>query len=221
MAEIVFRLVDCMEKVLADREPPVRSGGTLRGFCGETLCVQLAYTYRTDALDWGDRRFALHVERDECASVTVRKVELVPCAYPCHGTWDDGYLDTRPGLYPDLLTPLEAGAAVTAVAGQWRALWIDVDAQPGRHEIKLRLTAPDGEELQAFTLSVEVLPAALPPQKLIHTEWFHADCLADYYGVPVFSEGHWRVIDRFMAAAARHGVNMLLTPVFTRRWTRP
>ena len=32
---------------------------------------------------------------------------------------------------------------------------------------------------------VEVIPAVLPPQKLIRTEWFHGDCLADYYHVPI------------------------------------
>ena len=215
MTALSFRLVDSLEKVLPDREPPIWNNGSLRGFQGETVSVQLAYACQNDDSGGSDRRFLLDVEHDERVDVTVRKVELVPCAYPCHGTWDDGYLDTRPGLYPDLLTPLKTGAPVKAIAAQWRALWIDIHAQPGRHEVALRLTSLRGDVLQAFVLPVEVMRSPLPPQRLIHTEWFHADCLADYYRVPVFSEAHWRIIDNFMASAARHGVNMLLTPVFT------
>ena len=30
------------------------------------------------------------------------------------------------------------------------------------------------------------------------TEWFHADCLASYYRVPVFSKEHWRIIEEFI-----------------------
>ena len=56
----------------------------------------------------------------------------------------------------------------------------------------------------------------LEPQRLIHTEWFHADCLASYYHVPMFGEEHWRILENFIRAAGReHGINMLLTPVFT------
>ena len=55
----------------------------------------------------------------------------------------------------------------------------------------------------------------LPKQKLIHTEWFHADCVADYYHTEVFGEAHWRALESQIAMAAELGVNMLLTPVFT------
>lgn len=57
--------------------------------------------------------------------------------------------------------------------------------------------------------------AKLAPQTLIHTEWFHGDCLAEYYQVSPLSEEHWRIMGKFIhAAAQRHGINMLLTPVF-------
>lgn len=55
-----------------------------------------------------------------------------------------------------------------------------------------------------------------PAQTLLHTEWFHADCLASYYGVAPLSEEHWRILENFIRAAGEeHGINMLLTPVFT------
>ena len=65
------------------------------------------------------------------------------------------------------------------------------------------------------TFTVTVLPAILPKQETVYTQWFHADCLASYYGDEVFSEAHWTRIDQFLASAARIGINMILTPVFT------
>ena len=215
MTEFTFRLADSLEKVLPDREPAAFPLSVLQGFSGEPLSFQLAYTCRNDDFGENPSQFFLAFD-DTCVSwLRLRRVALVPCDYPCHGTWDENYLDTRPGLYPDLLLPLSLGAPIRAVAAQWRSVWIDVTAPVGRHEIGFRLYTPEGTELERFSLSVEVRPEVLPPQKLIHTRWFHADCLADYYRVPVFSEEHWRIIDNFMASAAVHGINMLLTPVFT------
>lgn len=62
---------------------------------------------------------------------------------------------------------------------------------------------------------MEVLPSALPKQTLIRTEWFHADCIATYYGVEVFSEKHWTLIGQYIETAVRNGINMILTPLFT------
>lgn len=64
-------------------------------------------------------------------------------------------------------------------------------------------------------LELEVIPAVLPEQKLIFTQWFHCDCLASYYNVEVFSEEHWRIIENFVKTAVKNGINMLLMPVFT------
>lgn len=55
----------------------------------------------------------------------------------------------------------------------------------------------------------------MPKQQLIHTEWFHSDCLADYYDVPVFGTEHFKLIENFVKAASKRGCNMILTPHFT------
>ena len=60
-----------------------------------------------------------------------------------------------------------------------------------------------------------MIQAELPEQKLLHTEWFHTDCLATLYNVEVFSGEHWRRIEQFVQTAAKHGMNMILTPIFT------
>lgn len=215
MTEFEFGFVDCMEKVLPSRRPKMIPEVTLQGFQGEKQSVQLAYSCKNDDFGESSCQFTIQAHADGQTQTHIRSVELVPCAYPCHGTWDDDYLVTEPGLYPDLLCPIRQGVPMKAIAAQWRALWIDVEAQPGSHTITLDLADLSGQCIQKMSFSVAVLEEQLPEQKLIHTQWFHVDCLSDYYKVPVFSEEHWRIIDHFMQSAVCHGINMLLTPVFT------
>ena len=63
--------------------------------------------------------------------------------------------------------------------------------------------------------AVTIYNAVLPKQKIIHTEWFYADCLADYYHVPVFSEEHWKIMENYIREYVKRGGNMILTPLFT------
>lgn len=214
MTNYEFFLVHSLDKVLPDRRPEMLSEPVLNGFHGETLSIQLAYSCTDDGLGEGSTLFTVEVISDT-ADAVIRKVELVPCSYPCHDTWDDNYLVTTPGLYPDLLVPTEKGEPIKTVPGQWRSLWIDVDAVPGTHSIVLRIWDAAHQLIRELAFSAEVLDAKLPKQKLIHTQWFHGDCLADYYQVPVFSEAHWRILENFMRSAVRHGINTILTPIFT------
>lgn len=91
------------------------------------------------------------------------------------------------------------------------------DAQlAGDFPLTLRLRdAQSGEALAEATLTLHLVPAALPPQTLLHTEWLHTDCLADYYRLAVFSPDYWRAVRNFVRCAVQAGVNMLLTPLFT------
>ena len=65
------------------------------------------------------------------------------------------------------------------------------------------------------TIQLEIIDAYLPEQKLLYTQWFHADCLASYYNVEAFSEKHWQIIENFMKVAVKNGHNVIFTPVFT------
>lgn len=115
--------------------------------------------------------------------------------------------------------PLDDSEPIKAIPAQWRSLWLDVtlDQIFAEEENTISLHTEDlqGKALWQESIVIRTVPCVMPEQKLLHTEWFHEDCLADYYNVPVFSERHWQIIDSFMASAASHGVNMLLTPVFT------
>lgn len=218
MTSYEFFLTDSLEKVLPDRRPQAADPGAPRLLKNQRWAFQLAYSCKNDDFGETSTLFSLRCTGSAKAALRLFRVELVPCDYPCHGTWDEDYLTTRPGLLPDLLRPAGWEETFKAVPAQWRSLWFSLDAAglaPGPADLRLEVLGPEGEKLAEFAFTVEVLDTALPPQTLLQTQWFHADCLADYYHVPVFSEEHWRILDNFMASAADHGVNMLLTPVFT------
>lgn len=148
----------------------------------------------------------------------IRSVENVPSSQPVRAWTDDNYLRTAPGMYPDLLREL-TGNRVLFSATRKKSLWIDVfipeNTVSGSFDIDIIFETDEGEELCRATASLKVYAVALAPQTLLHTEWFHADCLADYYKIPVFSDRHWQIIDNFVRTAAKRGCNMILTPQFT------
>lgn len=81
--------------------------------------------------------------------------------------------------------------------------------------LTFRFDSLDGVPLARAEVAVSRIAADLPALDLMHTEWFHADCLAQWYGVPVWSDAHWRIVERFVRVAARRGMTMLYTPLFT------
>ncbi len=206
---ISSRLVTSMCKVFPTGEPE-SPRPELTALRGESLSFQLAYRWEGPYRDWG------RAEAESELPVRVRTVGLVPCEYPCHPWHDEGYLTTEPGLYPDLLQ--EPGRfGIPLVAGQWRSLWLDVEtknAKAGTYPVTVRISGGDGVLCEEST-TVEILDVELPRLPIPHTEWFHSDCLADYYGAEVFSQRWWEIVGNFVKTAGEHRCNMLLTPVFT------
>jgi hypothetical protein len=213
--EIDFQTISLssLSKVFADEEPQEAAYSQASALRGEVFAFQVAFT-----ADQLLKKVRVQVESTLGIPVTIRSVGLVPAEMPCYSNSDENVLRTAPGLYPDPLYPLENNM-VTVIPGQWRSVWIDVQpdasVSPGKHTLKLYFESSEGEKLGEETLELTVLAAQLPKQKLIHTEWFHTDCLATHYKVDVFSEAHWKLIGDFVETAVKHGINMILTPIFT------
>jgi hypothetical protein len=208
------RCLSSLSKVFADEDledVPFHKASALHN---ETYSFQVAYyseVYR--------KPLKVDVDSTLAEQITVRAVGLAPSELPYKNGPDEHVLRTSPGLYPDPLMPIDEEKGVVAFPGQWRSVWITVELEerirPGAHTIAVSFEDADGERLGREVFELEVIPVSLPEQKLIHTEWFHADCLATHYNVEVFSEAHWRLIDRYVQTAVKHGMNMLLTPLFT------
>lgn len=116
------------------------------------------------------------------------------------------------------------------VAGQWRCLWVSLtvpeDAPAGDVLVRVRLFRADTlsgqseEELAEVVFRLHVLPASLPPQILTNSGWFHVDCLATWYRVPVFSEEHWAILGSYMRNAAPLASICCLPPCSLLLWIR-
>ena len=107
---------------------------------------------------------------------------------------------------------------ISVMKNQLRAVWIELDPkgclEAGTYEITVSLVA--GENTVASEkVTVEIVNAELPPQTMKVTQWFHCDCLANYYNCEAWSERHWQIVENFAATARRNGINLLLTPLFT------
>ncbi len=232
MVRYEFFLTHSLEKVFPDFMPETwKPGWNLEGFRNETVSFQLIYT----ALE-GERGMPLQKFRIQVsgAEARMRKMGLVPSDYPCYAEYDTNYITIKTGMFPDVLLPFDG--MVIPVPGQMRSVWIDIDLrnlEAGSHEITITAEAEEVttcangviihnshamEQNWKQTLQLQVLPAVLPEQRLLHTEWFHADCLADYYKVEAFSEEHWEIVENYIRFAGEEcGVNLLF---LHSRWIR-
>ncbi|WP_327635436.1 DUF4091 domain-containing protein [Kribbella sp. NBC_00482] len=214
-----FVLCDALVKVHPVRDPrPVSAETRFQAFLGEPASFQLAYRPPLEPKFRDSRPLRVRVEGAAADLVAVSSVDLVPCTFVALPGHDDGYEFDEPGLYPDVLRPVPNGEAPVRF-GSWSALWFDVTttdpARAGVHELTIVLSAPDGSELHRTAVSVELTGVELPPLDIVSSHWMHLDSLADHYGVEVFSEEHWTIVERFMASAAEMGATSLLAPVWT------
>ncbi|MFC3800702.1 DUF4091 domain-containing protein [Cohnella sp. GCM10012308] len=212
------RCLSSLAKVFPDASlAPDERFGTGTALRGEFYSFQVAY--RAPDLTRAARVRVKVAAPGLEGKIVVKAVGLAPSALPCYGDPDEGILRGVPGLYPDPLLPLGRDDTIKAPPRQWRSLWIEIavgsDTRAGAHAIEIAFVSEDGDALGHEVFALEVVPAELPEQQLIHTEWLHADCLATEYGVDIFGERHWALIESYVGTAAAHGMNMLLTPLFT------
>ena len=219
---LTTKIVSSQEKVFLDSSiyqyPTLERISALRG---ERVSVQFVYTYDsrvTGPISYPSR-YDIVAEGELLAYATMREVASVPVTKAILiEDIDDNYLRTTPGLYPDLLRPIYYGGKATIMTGKTAAIWVEVsipeDMKAGEYEISFSIDAAEYGTSKA-SVKIEIIDAVLPKEDIYFTQWFHADCLANYYNVDVWSEKHWEVVENFVHTARRNGINLLLTPVFT------
>lgn len=216
------KLVSGLEKVFPDKEPQGLPFGAKLSLLKDDIAICQLAVYVDTEVNLARFDAQLEVESPIADLVSVRKVDLVPVRLAAIDPSDGDYLSDQPGLYPDLLRPMENGV-FHVMNHQWSSFWVEVETNPetpaGTYPISLRLTltVPYIDEKFSYTThtQVTVIDKVLPKQTLKRTEWFHADCVADYYHVEPLSEEHWALVEEQVALAGRRGINMLLTPIFT------
>lgn len=163
-----------------------------------------------------DKNMTVSVKTD-CPFITLYEVKEIYSSMPIYEEYRGKILlekNGEPGYYPDLLDTFDG--TVELVKGQTKAIWVNIDStavKPDTYNVVF--TVSYGKNETVLEAKTEILNTPLPEQELIHINWFHSDCLATYYKAPVFSEEYWTVTESFIKNAAAHGVNCILTPLFT------
>ena len=186
---------------------------------GESLSFQLIYT------DEGERQLPIRpfaqviIDGELARYATARDVRLVPVDRPVHPTkFDDQYLRTTPGIYPDLLTPLRYGGRVCPGINKLRSVWVEVEIPEGfsgESKLTVTLDVENTEFSSSESILIDVVNKKLPESDITFTQWFYADCLASYYNVESWSERHWEIVESFLRNAHKRGRNMIYTPLLT------
>ena len=204
-----FILLSSLEKVFSDEKPaaPALSGFSM--LKNESSSFQAAlYSDKDTTVN-----FEIGGDLAKCASAYLVKDVSVGSA--CLEDADDFYLRKTSGDYPDYLVPVSGEMKIDG--GKWYSIWIEIKPEGdciGKNTVTVKLNEK-GECAGSGEVEVEVIDAVLPKQELIYTNWFHSDCLCNYYNVEPFSEEFWRICRNYVKTAVEHGMNCILTPVFT------
>lgn len=212
-AKIEFLQISSLEKVFFSQRPTCQELTSLTALKNERISYQIAYFRHMPRKEDVKIRISSPLEK----YISLRRVFHVPVQTPLLSlNCDEDYILRQPGLAPDALLPVDLQKA-ELMGDRWETFWVSVDLDgevpAGTYDIDIAFDFAGGSATKRMTL--HILDALLPAQKLKFTQWFHCDCLASCFKVPVFSEAHWAYIEKFLRCAVKNGINMILTPIFT------
>ena len=212
MSEFSVKTVSSLEKLIPGENITAPQITSATALLGEEYCYQIAVRGGE-----GLAVVSLSVVSDIAECIKVYSVHAVPVVTPHFpGICDDDYITHAPALIPDVLVAVEGTLNVSC--DYYHNLWVCVKvndpALAGKHGIKIELVC-NGQPVGTSTFELDIIGVRLPDADIPITNWFHSDCIATYHGCEVFSERHWELIGAYMRTAREHGINMILTPVFT------
>lgn len=217
-----LKILSSLEKCFLDQKIEEKNGTSYFSMLkNEKLSFQVAYQF--DAPGAEALYFSPRVSGELAEYLTISRVQNVPVTMPYMPYRHDEFHErTTPGLYPDMLLPVTYQNRIKVMPEYLHALWIDVvfpdegkDIKSGIYKIDFSIYNAKEEEISSVSVDIEVIDAFLPEVDFKRTEWFHSDCLAEYYEVPVFSERHFEIIEEFIKTAAENEINTIMMPVFT------
>ncbi len=180
----------------------------LHALADESVHFQLAYLG-----DCYAQNLLIHCEG--LPAYTAYQVRPIAVQLAAHPNSDDDYLGKEPGLYPDFLEPTDLALRREGSALYWQSIFFEAQPPAGHYDITLRITDLDDNNLWQGSFPLDVAAAALPPQALLYTRWFHCDALSAYYQEPLWSERYFAILKNFLQAAVDMGMNTILTPIHT------
>ncbi len=204
---IKTKILSSLAKVFLDEEPTnYIEINKMTAFKNEKAAFQIAFSCD---------EFLSGISLKVSGDVKIYRVKNVPSLKPIDRNIDDYYLRKTPGLYPDVLEPYN-GEEIRLTPNAWHSIWVEGEnLNAGENEILLTFINDKNETITKNKITFDIIDAKLPEQELIYTNWFHSDCLLTHYNLTVFSEKYWKTVENFARTAYEHGMNMILTPLFT------
>lgn len=200
-------ILDSLQKVFSDEKPKASDIKVISMLRNERMSFQVAFCPEKSGIITVSLGGAL-ADFSE-----VYLVKDIPVGTACFDDADDFYLRKESGNYPDYLVP--ASEKITVEKDKWYSLWIEVSPE-GKFTGKNSVTVDIKGDLTAHTeAEIEIIDADLPKQELVYTNWYHSDCLCNYYNIEPFTDEYWRINKNFIKTAVKHGMNCILTPLFT------
>lgn len=197
-------LLSPLTKVFSDEAPENENYNSFSMLKNERTGFNLA------VLSEDEKEISIELKGDIAKYTTAFAVQNVPVKYAVGSGADEYYLRKTPGLYPDVLMPFDKTYSLKA--GEWQSFYFEVNPCSeisGKQILKITV---DSEEIE---VCVNIADALLPKQSLKYTNWYHSDCLCDYYGIKAMGDEYWRINRNFIRTAVEHGQNIILTPLFT------
>jgi hypothetical protein len=206
------KIISPLIKVFPDQDLEAEEYRSASALGEEYFDLQIAYYS-----DYTQTDISLIVESD-IKEIEFGMVGFAVSEMPGYPDHDEYVLRDTPGIYPDPIHMVTGNKDIEAVGRQWRSLYVTIKSDvkfSGENTIRFIFKNGTGEELVTLSFRLEIINKNLPKQKILHTEWFYFDCLATSYHTEVFSDKHWELLENYLKNYAEHGMNMVLTPLFT------
>lgn len=214
---MVYRLVSSLEKCFPDMKAgDFKEIGSFSMLKNERYSFQICYD-SDPGTSLASSPTNIYIDSPLRGHIRLYKVRCVPSEHPLRDNCCDGQFErTKPGLFPDVLEPMSEGERILK-SDSLNAIWVEVEPcgkfEAGTYPITFVLESPGSVE--KLTVSCEIIGADLPEADFIFTQWFHVDCLRDYYLTGDYDRRLWKILGDFIGNAARYGQNMILTPVLS------
>ncbi|MBQ7936298.1 MAG: DUF4091 domain-containing protein [Clostridia bacterium] len=197
----------CLEKVTVDFDRFKKPYDHAVALIGEEIAYQIVL--------YNDKGSSepFTVEDRSDLPVHLHLVKQVPITWPYRQNADGGeYLLDKPGILPDCLVPIKSGEQIM-IGPNLTVLWVCAQA-PIAHKCHYRIRFFSENEEVCSDFTCEVLDHELSRPSMKIFEHIYPTSVALDHHVPLFSDVHWSLLERYFAMAAKHGVTDLLTPIF-------
>lgn len=175
--------------------------------------------------------------------ISVYRVGYVAVSNAANDKNQKGYVGNTPGLYPNPLYERNCNPEVSRISkdffeeegeenlicsdGSFSSLWVTVNAdrkelEAGKNSIGISLySLTSGELLEEESFEIDVIDKSLCDKELFYTNWFHVDCLCDYYGTQPYDERFYSLFRTFVTNMVRHRQNTIIAPAITPAFDTP